>query len=117
MSDGRINQVSEKLGQLDAYRRESDRARALLAEEVKELRSRIEDMLIAMGSVQTTMKSIESTMMTNVLPSVKDYKEMKIKGIGVILGVGLAAGGFGAGFVKLLTALGSKVTLAPPGLP
>ncbi|MEP3245111.1 MAG: DUF1515 family protein [Sneathiella sp.] len=88
MSD--LDQISLEIGKLRADNDEAKSQRRDMSEKLEKLNTAI-NLLVPMA------KEIE-----NIKPQINDYKKMKNRGIGILIGVALAAGSSGAILTKFL---------------
>lgn len=95
---GDMAEIFAALGRLEEQGAESQRQRSRLFKKV-------EDIQTNSASHGPRLDALENTHDEDVKPVLEDYKKTKAKGFGVLVGLGLVAGGLGANIGKAIAAI------------
>lgn len=100
-----LDEISMTLGKLLAGQDESARVQKALFAKFDEMR---DQQLKTVGAVELLAADhavLKAKVVVDIEPAVKDFKELKQRGLGALAFVGLLGGGAVVGFQKLLASL------------
>ncbi len=103
---GELHDVSLQIGRLLEAQEESTRGRAAMAGKIDDVHSAVHELTAMMKDFARNHEELREKVEKEVVPVVKEFSELKTKGTGIMIGVGLAAGGMGAGLTKVLQYFG-----------
>lgn len=103
---GELHDVSLQIGRLLEAQEESSRGRAAMSGKLDDVHSAVHELTSMMKDFARNHDELKRQVQEEVVPVVKEFMDLKTKGTGIMIGVGLAAGGMGAGLTKVLQYLG-----------
>ncbi len=101
MSDN-LDQISLQIGRIQSTLEEGTRQREALFRKLDLLGDNMSEVKGAVRSVSERHDALKSKVDAQVMPAIEDMKAMKSRGLGIMAGVALAAGGASAGVTKLV---------------
>jgi len=113
MSDGNLNEVSLTLGKLMNATSEAERTRELIFRKLDDIGNCLQKVSTNLSAVTENHAELKQQVETKIMPAVDEIKSIKQKGMGVLVGIGLLAGGSGAIVTKIANAYASIVGKTP----
>ena len=103
MSDGNLHEVSMVLGKLVNASEDATRTREMIFQKLDNINSCLLSVSTNLKAVTENHAELSAKVENHVMPAVEEIKGIKQKGIGVLVGIGLLAGGAGSTITKLTT--------------
>ena len=106
MSDGDINEISLMLGKLFANQAVADQTRTEIFNKLEHISKNIVALGQSMADNKRDHAELKALVHDDIMPTIRNVRSMQAKGIGLIAGVGLTAGGVSAVLIKIASGLG-----------
>jgi hypothetical protein len=99
---GELHDVSLQIGRLLESQEESSRGRVAMSNKIDDVHSAVHELTSMMKDFSRNHDDLKRQVQDEIVPVVREFVDLKSKGAGIMIGVGLAAGGVGAGLTKVL---------------